>query len=210
MMMLLFQLFIFIGCATEEAKCSDDTTCGFGEVCVEGTCTRNSCANSSQCEMEEYCAQGDCTAGCAADDDCYPGDICNLETSSCEKEFCTDSHVDCAFQEYCNSITGECVPASGYFCRECETDSDCGGGGNVCLSFGLQREFCGVQCEKKSDCPSGFECYEASDENGVSTKQCMTYCWLYIQDRPAIPGNPNSLLEEPFLDLNPECLEVRY
>jgi hypothetical protein len=62
-----------------------------------------------------------------------------------------------------------------------------------------------VQCEKKSDCPSGYECYEASDENGISTKQCMTYCWLYIQDRPIPPGNP-----EPFWDLNPECLEVRY
>ena len=98
MMMLLFQLFIFIGCATEEAECSDDTTCGFGEVCVEGACIRNSCANSSQCEMEEYCAQGDCTAGCAADDDCYPGDICNLETASCEKEFCTDSHEN--FSEF--------------------------------------------------------------------------------------------------------------
>ena len=57
---------------------------------------------------------------------------------------------------------------------------------------------------------SGFECYEASDENGLSTKQCMTYCWLYIQDRPVAPGNPEPLLEEPFLDLNPECLEVRY
>ena len=52
-MMLLFQL--LIGCAQEELECSDDTTCGFGEVCVQGTCVRNSCANSSQCEMEEFC-----------------------------------------------------------------------------------------------------------------------------------------------------------
>ena len=118
--------------------------------------------------------------------------------------------MDCAFQEYCNSITGECVPASGYFCRECETDSDCGGGGNVCLSFGLQREFCGVQCERKSDCPSGFECYEASDENGVSTKAVHDILLVVYSRSSCVPGNPEPLLEEPFLDLNPECLEVRY
>ena len=195
----------FIGCATEEAQCSEEIGCGFGEVCVNGQCLRNSCANSSQCEMEQYCDRGNCKEGCASDDDCYPGDYCDAENSSCQVEFCTDSHVDCAFQEYCNSITGECTPAVGYFCRECETDADCGGGGNICLSFGLEREFCGVECERKSDCPSGYECYEAMSENGVSTKQCMTYCWLYIQDRPVPPGMP-----EPILDIHPQCLEVRY
>ena len=202
-------MFLFFGllwgCATTEAECSEELACGFGEVCISGSCIRNSCANSSQCEMEQYCDRGTCTEGCAADQDCYPSDYCDLTTSTCQAAPCTDSHVDCAFQEYCSSISGECVPASGYYCRECESDSDCGGGGNVCISFGLEREFCGVKCEKKSDCPSGYECYEVSGEDGVSTKQCMTYCWLYIQGRPVAPDMP-----EPFVDVQPECLEVRY
>ena len=196
----------FLACSSAEPECSEELACGFGAVCVQGVCTTNSCANSSQCEMEQYCDRGTCEEGCASDKDCYPGDVCSPETASCEAEGCTDSHVDCAFQEYCNSITGECTPAGGYFCRECESDSDCGGNGNVCINFGLQREFCGVTCQTKSDCPSGFECYDVSDENGLSTKQCITYCWLYLDDqRPQLPGNP-----EPFEDLAPECLERYY
>ena len=63
MMIILVFLLGMLGCATEELQCSEETSCGFGEICVEGTCIRNSCASSVQCEMEEYCAQGNCTEG---------------------------------------------------------------------------------------------------------------------------------------------------
>ena len=196
-MLSLFSFILFmLGCSgnNEAAECSEDTPCGFGAVCVEGTCVSNSCATSAQCSMEQYCDKGSCVEGCAADDDCYPGDYCNDELQVCDKAPCTNSQIDCDFKEFCNTGTGECIEASGYYCRDCEQDSDCGGNGNVCLHFGQERDFCGVTCEVESDCPSGFSCFDVTDEEGRPTRQCLTYCWLYIE-RPEAPSEPPSFAE---------------
>ena len=181
---------MFAGCDKEEPECSENVACGFGETCIKGVCTSRDCATSLQCDMENQCVKGNCEPGCASDDDCYPGDYCNSDSQTCEQAPCTDSHVDCGFKEYCNTVTGECIEASGYFCRDCELDADCGGNGNVCMHWGLERDFCGVSCEVESDCPSGFTCLDWSDEDGNPTRQCATYCWLYISDRPVPPGQP--------------------
>jgi hypothetical protein len=191
----------FMGCDSEEPECSQNIPCGFGETCQAGVCLAQSCATSSQCSMENYCDKGACVEGCQVDSDCYPGDSCDMETNSCASARCTDSHIDCDFKEVCNIVTGDCVEASGIYCRDCELNSDCGGNGNVCMHWGLQRDFCGVSCEVESDCPSGFTCIDWNDtETGQLVRQCATYCWLYIDGRPIPPGNPNE-----FSILNEEC-----
>ena len=162
-----------------------------GEIdatCVEGVCESNTCATSAQCGIEQFCDDGTCMPGCQNDNDCYPDATCNTEDAVCEEAPCVSSQIDCAFQEFCNNATGECVPASGYYCRECEVDDDCGGNGNVCVGWGAEREYCGVTCEFTRDCPSGYDCYDVgidTDGDGTAdgtTRQCLTACWLYIQD----------------------------
>ena len=199
-MMFLFCAWL-MGCKTEAPECSETIPCGFGETCQAGTCVSQSCANSTQCEMESFCDKGQCIDGCQTEMDCYPGDVCNLDSQTCESAHCTDSHIDCDFKEFCNVTTGDCVEASGIYCKECEINSDCGGNGNVCMHWGLQRDFCGVSCEADSDCPSGFTCTDWNDsETGQVVRQCATYCWLYIDERPIPPGNINATM-----DIGTEC-----
>lgn len=190
---MTFGAMSLVGCNKTEAECSETVPCGFGETCQEGVCVSQTCATSAQCEMETHCSKGSCVDGCAEDSDCFPGDICDLESGTCQAGACTDSHIDCDFKEFCNGVTGECAEASGIYCKSCELNSECGGNGNVCMHWGLQRDFCGVSCEVESDCPSGFSCMDWNDtETGRIVRQCATYCWLYIDDRPIPPGSPNA------------------
>ncbi len=184
---------IMLGCQTEEPECTETISCAFGETCQAGVCVTQSCATSAQCEMESYCDNGNCVDGCQSDKDCYPGDVCDPDSNTCASGFCTDTHIDCDFKEFCNSVTGDCTEASGIYCRECEVNNDCGGNGNVCMHWGLQRDFCGVSCEQDADCPSGFTCTDWNDtETGQIVRQCATYCWLYVDDRPIPEGNSNA------------------
>jgi len=203
--LLMFFWLALLGCNKESVECTEEQPCGFGETCQEGVCVGSTCATSAQCGMEQYCNSGTCSEGCEGNEDCYPGDACNSETATCETATCTNSHVDCAFKEYCNSVTGDCYDASGYFCQSCQADEDCGGGGNMCLSFGFERDFCGVYCEAESDCPSGFTCVSISDGVGnVVSQQCITYCWLYEDGRPIPPGEPG--LAPTIREKNPTCI----
>ena len=54
---------------------------------------------------------------------------------------------------------------------------------------GVWKDFCGVACDTDSDCPSGFGCYDWTLDDGGLTRQCLTYCWLYIDERPVPPEN---------------------
>lgn len=192
-MMLMWMFLFLIGCQPDAPECTQSIPCGFGETCKEGVCISQSCATSAQCDMGNYCDKGSCVEGCESDGDCYPGDMCDPETDFCTEGYCTDTHIDCDFKEFCNGLTGDCVEASGLYCKECEVNTDCGGNGNVCMHWGLQRDFCGVTCERDNDCPSGFMCLDWNDtETGQIVRQCATYCWLYLDERPIPPGNLNA------------------
>lgn len=183
-------LLLLGGCNSEPSECSEELPCGFGEVCIEGTCEGKTCATSADCPMEYTCAGGECATGCASNDDCYPGDACNTEVGSCQPASCRSTTLDCAFGEFCNTVEGSCYPASGYYCKECLGDDDCGGNGNTCLGWGAYGNFCGVTCDTESDCPSGYTCVDVGSGGSAEFKQCITYCWLYITDDgpPPEPG----------------------
>ena len=172
-----------LGCRGEPDACSEDRPCGFGETCVDGACEAKACVTSSQCGMEQYCDDGDCRAGCEVDGDCYPGDACDSELRTCGPAVCRESKLDCDYKEFCDTASGDCYEASGYYCRACVTDEDCGGNGNLCLGWGVNGDFCGVTCTRESDCPSGFTCLAVTDDAGNPlASQCITYCWLYEDD----------------------------
>jgi hypothetical protein len=175
---------ILLSCEKQVGECSENVPCtGFGETCVKGKCEAQSCANNSQCGMEQYCEDGSCASGCTEDTDCYPDSFCNTEKKKCEASGCRSTTLDCDFQQFCDVSTGECYDASGYYCRECLSDEECGGNGNTCLSWGIYGSFCGVTCETETDCPSGYNCIGLTDSSGnVVSKQCITYCWLYGED----------------------------
>jgi hypothetical protein len=195
------------GCGNSEPpECSAEVACEFGEVCLSGSCEVVGCANSSQCPMEHSCESGTCTPGCTDDDDCYPGDACDATTGECSSEGCTDSHLDCGFNEFCNEFSGDCYDAGGYYCKKCNDDTDCGGNGNLCTGWG----YCGVTCETDSDCPSGLSCFPFVDINGnIMAYQCLTYCWLYDDlDGSLDRSRPTPAIIDPEFPTCPSVLEA--
>ena len=172
---------LWLACATNtKGTCAADTDCGFAETCLAGVCTATECATSAQCPMEENCADGSCVAGCADDSDCYAGDYCDTTASACTTKTCSDTRQDCAFNQFCDVASGTCTDAGGYYCTTCDTDEDCGGGGNECVDLGVTDKYCGVACTADEDCPNGYSCIKEDNyDHTISTYQCLTYCWLY-------------------------------
>lgn len=198
---LMFLLCALIGLAAcsgdAPAECSETVPCGAFASCVDGQCVAKGCGTSTDCGMQSYCDGGECVAGCQSGDDCYPDEVCDPNTATCAAAACRDTSLDCGFKEFCDPAAGDCYEASGYYCSECRDEDDCGGNGNLCLNFGANGRFCGVTCDTNIDCPSGFECIPVSDGSGnIISKQCLTYCWLYIDDARG-PDGPSGVEQPP-------------
>ncbi|MFH1465567.1 MAG: hypothetical protein ABIO70_14365 [Pseudomonadota bacterium] len=188
------------GCG-EKAECDQDTPCSFGATCVEGQCVSARCATGAQCGMGQRCDAGRCVEGCSGDEDCYPGDACDLTTNTCVDDACEDAHRDCAFKEFCNAASGECYEAAGYWCRGCNGDDDCGESGEVHCYAG----YCMPECTKDSDCPAGFYCYGLVDNEGNPQYYvCFSDCELYQQYKGGgAPAAPPPASEARTLPLSP-------
>jgi len=171
--------------ACTQNTCDENTPCALGERCEMGVCREVGCATSEQCPMESHCVEGECAEGCLQDNDCYPGDRCELETGTCVTEACADTQLDCAFREFCDPDSGECRDAGDLYCRECRSHSDCGEG-NICWGG-----YCGVDCSQGQACPAGFECRRfTDDDNQTVALQCSTFCWLYEDQLNQSEANP--------------------
>jgi hypothetical protein len=59
-------------------------------------------------------------------------------------------------------------------CQTCDSNQDCGGGGNFCMNYG-DTPSCGVACTTDAACGSGYQCIEVfSDPNMFyMPKQCV-------------------------------------
>jgi len=133
------------------------------------------CSASKDCPAEHYCdiAQQMCVPGCQTDDDCRSFSLECVE-GSCETRGCEGS-FSCAFEQVCDTSTGECMAAEGPHCEMCDPMDEmaCGGEPNKCLT--LQDDmgndagsFCFVACSSDPDnaCPQGYQCTELQDSEG--------------------------------------------
>ena len=118
------------------------------------------CDNAADC-LEGYCIQ---TAN---------GMQC---TMSCEEE--------CPFDWKCRLYTPSlpdqvyvCVPTFVDICKPCHANTDCWvsgiDAGEACVEYGPAGYFCGGTCETAADCPDDYDCMEALDVSGETTKQCV-------------------------------------
>jgi peptidoglycan-associated lipoprotein len=90
-------------------QCKDNTHCGTGERCVDGTCLKE-CKSDQDCGEGEVCEGGVCrTVPCSKDADCGPGRECvDGKCQALTKGACRIDD-DCADEEVCEN--GRCVPA---------------------------------------------------------------------------------------------------
>ena len=199
---------------SEPVQCSEEVECtGFGETCVDGQCSVRECSSSIDCPVEQICTSDGCQPGCENDNDCFPGDICDPEFKECVFGGCVDTHIDCGYKEFCNTLTGECYDAGGVYCRPCDPRNvieDCNGG-DAAGTNECWNNYCTVDCSNGRECPSGFQCYPFSDRSGnIISFQCLTYCWLYeTEGAGALAPPPPAAPPGWSLPLHPTCAEPR-
>ena len=65
--------------------------------------------------------------------------------------------------------------SEGVSCRTCDTQAECGGGGNYCLQMDGGGSACGVACATSAACGEGMECVPVTDnpDKFYIPKQCM-------------------------------------
>ena len=161
-----------------QPDCEISAHCEIGMACQDGSCVQASCRTSQDCSIEQYCSEerGMCEAGCETDRDCFSFHRCS--EGSCVNHGCRSTVLDCGMGEFCNDLTGECYPAAGPYCRECNGDEDCGGGANRCVRVGGVGLYCGVDCSAGQECPRGYSCSSVIDAVGNPVAfQCITACW---------------------------------
>ena len=174
-------------------ECSEDIPCEGFASCVDGECILRKCSTNADCGMEAHCNGGECAVGCKVDSDCYPGDACGAE-GQCQTARCRETSVDCEFGQYCDPSTGDCYNATGLLCSQCGDNGDCGGNGNICINWGSNGSYCGIECSYDADCPAGYMCLGLRDEFGnIFSTQCTTYCWLYSDEGADGPPPPEGM-----------------
>lgn len=147
------------GNCIDNSHCTEDIQCSPGQVCntISFTCV-NGCRDVGDCPLGDVC-------------ECPPGKTCSAtQLLSCIQGPCGDDSY-CAYGETCvaefDGGPKSCVvDTRGPFCQSCtidpgEADSCAGETPNFCLvdtSVTFGAEFCGVDCSKGQECPSGFEC----------------------------------------------------
>jgi hypothetical protein len=163
------------------STCETPADCPTGFVCTDsGSCQVISCNSSLDCPIESWCAAetGQCQAGCLNDRDCLPTQACDQDSLSCYVPGCRSTALDCDIGEFCNTVSGQCVQAGGFYCSECETSFDCGSENNWCIRMGTSQTYCGVDCSAGQECPRGYFCSRVRGAGNVTVAyQCVAPCW---------------------------------
>ena len=120
------------------------------------------CEENQEC-FSSFCVETmfgkECTDQCIEEGDCPQGWSCSV----------------------CGSLGGDpvycCVPPFQRLCQPCRTDQECIppiGAKNkkyLCIEYGPQGKFCGIECASNADCPKDFECVPALSGRTL-VKQC--------------------------------------
>lgn len=160
MLALFLQGCLIVSDGTEYDSCTD---CYDYEVC-QTWCDAWTCWD--ECHWETSCSY------VCNDAPYYPdnGTVECYSTLDCEGDaICVN--------DYCHRPNTEERGVSG-LCQVCETQQDCVEENARCISLNFDRvsrkgeSICARDCEYNTDCPTGFECVNISDEPGVPA-QCL-------------------------------------
>jgi len=130
------------------AGCSNDTTVV-------------ACETNSDCKAGYQCSRGRC--GCATNDVCPKGQICNAAGSCQEEVGCTTS-MDCPTGTFCDTATGQCIDNS--LCTadvQCELNEVCDTAQHACVSG----------CRENGDCQLGWVCQCPNSATSCAAMQCV-------------------------------------
>jgi hypothetical protein len=184
----------------DKVGCTDDTCDETDDTC-DNTPDDGNCSNGQFCDGVETChPTNDCQAGAAVDCDDDVGctdDTCNEATDSCDNDpddGSCDNNQYCDGEEICDPVD-DCQSGAAIVCdddRRC-TDDTCDEGSDSC-DFEVNctdscpycdvgHEICRtdwnvcVDCNRDSDCISGYECNDNVCEDECAGKEYAGYCW---------------------------------
>ena len=137
--------------------CSEDSQCGFREVCMDGACLIPPCQSNDDCGFGEVCREdGECVS-CVTNEDCVVG-VCS-PMNTC---------VECLGDGDCEG--GLCDPAANA-CVQCLADDDCGDG--TCVEGACQAAAC-------NDDP--YEPNESAEEAEAITAGMYSETYVCVND----------------------------
>jgi len=169
---------IALGCGSGStaAKCSGDTECVRGEICLSGKCAVRECDNSASCLGDEVCVaipgKDSAVKYCTARE-CNSTDMpCADAGKECQNGLCiatTTTDVPDATGTDTNTQSETTTTTTDDSCKTCETTDDCAAN-HLCSAVGSSgAKACLKTCEANSDCKSGYVCFQVTSE----AKQCV-------------------------------------
>ena len=141
--------------------CSNGKTCADTKnfSCKAMTITYSkTCSSNTDCSTisKAVCNNGKCTRANIM--------LCIPIIGSCKNKC---KSITCPTGQICISKSGSCVTANKGICSTCTYNEECGGKNDICLSAN-GKKYCGIDCSKGQQCPSGYQC---ATLNG-GAKQC--------------------------------------
>ena len=204
-------------CRQADELCGDDQACGYGLICVSGSCSSAFCLSDCDCVFDSICETGRCvTSGrqCAVDEECDEEKLCEASLPKkcsrmrCIPPLCT-SAADCNQGHFC--LRGRCgIP-------ECYWSLDCRDPDAVCRSYLCLP----VECTEHYQCFHGELCLEGacrrlscSDGGCPPASFCTTdgFCG-YWPCKDAVDCFENTLCvgtacENPWCRVDGDCLPI--
>jgi hypothetical protein len=151
--------------------CTQDSDCGAaGNYCLQDN-TGNyfcgtACQQTSDCPSSATCypltsSSSDASTGMS---NCFPTNgTCGSTDAGSTDAGSTDAGSTDAGSTDAGGTDGG---TSAFYCAPCQVDSDCGGGGNLCLTDSNGNSVCGTVCQQDTDCAADALCSAVSDGNG--------------------------------------------
>jgi Cys-rich repeat protein len=163
------------GTCIETGYCTQDSDCGSGLVCDDGTCK----PEGRGCDSDEECPDGTvceeayrvCVPdpSCDSDAECPSGSVCNEETRACEPTQGCTADGQCPDGQYCDEDRGTCVPGVDPEAPTCAGTVTCNQGaprcpaGQVPLIDPTTGCYTGT-CEAIGECDAAPVCGAIQDE----------------------------------------------
>lgn len=218
--LIVLSLALFACGGDDETPC-EPTSCD--GVCVAGECvaddggvfvaledTQPDLPSVSDVEPDEG---GGFQSPCERNSDCESGYCVDTADGRACSAFCTD---DCPDPDWtCRTVENSggdvvsiCLPDATVLCRPCQSDSECGGLADLCLTLG-DGEFCGRECNGVDDCPNGYQCDEFSSQ-GELVRQCaplLGFCGDCVDQDDDGHGEGDGCIGRDCDDLDPRTFD---